>query len=531
MTARRSGRRLEDGRRTRLTQASPVVEVRSVSKSFGATRALDQVSLVVSRGSAHAVVGHNGAGKSTLMRILAGVVRPDEGEILVDGARVLLRDPADALSRGISMVHQELSVLPDLTVAENLLLGREPTWFSTVLRRRGLRQQASELLSAIGLTVPPDALCERLSIGDLQLIEIARAISRRCTLLILDEPTTALTAPERQRLFSLIATLKKRSIGILYVSHRLSEVLEVADTVTVLKDGRTVVNHPTEKLTESEIVEAMVGHSVSREVASRRERSRPEKGAASDDALAVAGLECGILRGISFSVGRGEVLGLAGMLGSGRTELLEAIFAARPMSRGEIRVSGRIVKMRSPMDAMSAGVCLVSKDRRRQGIFPGLGLWQNVAFAGLQDQWRGRFGLVDAERVQNFTREECARLAVATPSINEEINRLSGGNQQKVIVARWLARKPAVLLLNDPTAGIDVAAKASIYEIIRELAQSNAAVVLSSSEFTDLIEVCDRILVLKEGNIVAESGVKDVSEADLVHLASGQDPPIASKVA
>jgi ABC-type sugar transport system ATPase subunit len=299
----------------------------------------------------------------------------------------------------------------------------------------------------------------------------------------------------------------------------------------VLKDGRTVVNHPTEKLTESEIVEAMVGHSVSREVASRRERSRPEKGAASDDALAVAGLECGILRGISFSVGRGEVLGLAGMLGSGRTELLEAIFAARPTSRGEIRVSGRIVKMRSPMDAMSAGVCLVSKDRRRQGIFPGLGLWQNVAFAGLQDQWRGRFGLVDAERVQNFTREECARLAVATPSINEEINRLSGGNQQKVIVARWLARKPAVLLLNDPTAGIDVAAKASIYEIIRELAQSNAAVVLSSSEFTDLIEVCDRILVLKEGNIVAESGVKDVSEADLVHLASGQDPPIASKVA
>ena len=234
------------------------------------------------------------------MRILAGVVRPDDGDILVGGARIPLLDPADALSRGISMVHQELSVLPDLTVAENLLLGREPIWFSTVLRRRGLHRQASELLSAIGLTVRPDALCERLSIGDLQLIEIARAISRRCNLLILDEPTTALTAPERQRLFSLIATLKKRGIGILYVSHRLSEVLEVADTVTVLKDGRTVVNRPAENLTESEIVEAMVGHSVSREVASRRERPRPENGATSDDALAVASLECGLLRGSIF---------------------------------------------------------------------------------------------------------------------------------------------------------------------------------------------------------------------------------------
>ena len=479
----------------------------------------------------HAVVGHNGAGKSTLMRILAGVVRPDDGDILIGGARVPLLDPADALSRGVSMVHQELSVLPDLTVAENLLLGREPTWFSTVLRRRGLHRQASELLSAIGLTVRPDALCERLSIGDLQLIEIARAISRRCNLLILDEPTTALTAPERQRLFGLIATLQKRGIGILYVSHRLSEVLEVADTVTVLKDGRTVVNRPAENLTESEIVEAMMGHSVSSEVASRRERPRPEKGAISDDALAVTSLECGLVRGVSFSVRRGEVLGLAGMLGSGRTELLEAIFGARPIARGEVRVSGRTIKLRSPMDAMSAGVCLVSKDRRRQGIFPGLSLWQNVAFAGLQDQWRAGFGLVDAERVQTFTRDECARLVVATSSINEEINRLSGGNQQKVIVARWLARKPAVLLLNDPTAGIDVAAKASIYEIIRELAQSGAAVVLSSSEFTDLIEVCDRILVLKEGNVVAESGVKNVSEADLVHLASGQDSPIANKVA
>ena len=505
-----------------LIQVSPVVEVRGVSKSFGATKALDQVNLGVQPGAVHAVVGHNGAGKSTLMRMLAGVVHPDRGEILVGGTRVYLRDPADALSRGISMVHQELSVLPDLTVAENLLLGREPIWFSTVLRRRKLQQQASELVKTIGLTVPPSASCERLSVGDLQLIEIARAISRRCILLILDEPTTALTAPEQQRLFRLITTLKERGIGILYVSHRLGEVLEIADTVTVLRDGRAVVSSPAEKLTQSEVVDAMLGHGVSKELASSRERTRRQKDAVSDGALEVVGLASGSLRGVTFSVGRGEIVGLAGMLGSGRTELLEAMFGARPISHGELRVNGRLLKLHCPMDAMAAGLCLVSKDRKRQGVFPGLSVWQNVAFAGIRDQWRSRLGLVDAARIRNFTRGECARLAVATPSINEEINRLSGGNQQKVIVARWLSRKPVVLLLNDPTAGIDVAAKSAIHGIIRELAQAGAAIVLSSSEFSDLIEVCDRILVLRQGKVVAETTVENLTEGDLVHLTTGQ---------
>ena len=514
-----------------MTEAPPVVEVRGVSKSFGATRALDHIDLAVARGSVHAVVGHNGAGKSTLMRILAGVTRPDRGEMLVDGAKVHLRDPADALSRGISMVHQELSVLPDLTVAENLLLGREPVWFSTVVSRRKLHERASELLAAVGLEAQPDELSESLSIGDLQLIEIARAVSRRCSLLILDEPTTALTDPERRRLFGLIETLKERGIGILYVSHRLSEVLEIADTVTVLRDGRTVTCSPAQRLTESEIVEAMVGHAVSRRLASAHERTRAQNsGVPSGAALEVVGLTSGLLQDISFSVERGEVLGLAGMLGSGRTELLEAIFGARPLSSGEVRVTGQAVKLRRPMDAMAAGVCLISKDRKRQGIFPGLSLWQNVAFAGLADRWRGKFGLVSVEGVRSFTRSECAKLAVAAPSINEEINRLSGGNQQKVIVARWLSRDPAVLLLNDPTAGIDVAAKASIYGIIRELAQAGAAVVLSSSEFSDLIDACDRILVLKEGRLLSEAEAEAVTEADLVHLASGQPSAHANQI-
>jgi ABC-type sugar transport system ATPase subunit len=512
-----------------VIEAPPVVEVRGVSKSFGATRALDHIDLAVARGSVHAVVGHNGAGKSTLMRILAGVTRPDRGETLVDGAEVHLRDPADALSRGISMVHQELSVLPDLTVAENLLLGREPVWLSTVVSRRKLHARASELLAAVGLAARPDALSESLSIGDLQLIEIARAVSRRCSLLILDEPTTALTDPERRRLFGLIESLKERGIGILYVSHRLSEVLEIADTVTVLRDGRIVTCSPAERLTESELVEAMVGHAVSRRLASARERTGAQNSGA--PALEVVGLTSGLLRVISFSVGRGEVLGLAGMLGSGRTELLEAIFGARPISSGEVRVSGQAVELRRPMDAMAAGVCLISKDRKRQGIFPGLSLWQNVAFAGLADRWRSKFGLVSVEGVRSFTRNECAKLAVAAPSINEEINRLSGGNQQKVIVARWLSRNPAVLLLNDPTAGIDVAAKASIYGIIRELAQAGAAVVLSSSEFSDLIDVSDRILVLKEGRLFAETEASTVTEADLVHLASGQPSAYANEIA
>lgn len=491
-------------------------------KSFGVVKALRGVDLTVTAGSVHAVVGHNGAGKSTLMNLLSGVYPPDYGRILLDGKEVRFTSPRDALNQGISMVHQELSVIPDLDVGENIFLGREPLTQLNLVRRRELYARAEEVLAELKLDVSARALCSTLSVGARQMIEIAQAVSRRARILILDEPTSALSETEQERLFEFIERLQARGLGILYVSHKLDEVKRLSDTVTVLRDGALVTTLPTLELDHGKMVELMVGHVV----------TRGPPTVAPSDAIGVevthlASEESGI-RDVSFSARRGEIVGLAGMLGSGRTELFEILFGLRRFDSGSIRVLDKPIRPRSPLEAMAAKIALVPEDRRNQGIFSGLPIWKNIALSAFHDLFRATLGTVREGKARQAAREEVERFHIATPSINNEIQLLSGGNQQKVILARWLLRRPDVLLLDDPTAGIDVGAKDEIHAFIRSLAEKGLTVVMSSSEFPELLDVCHRILVIRNGRIVADMDPRTSTEAELVHAATaGEVAPIA----
>ena len=485
-----------------------------LEKSFGVVKALQGVSVSVDAGSVHAVVGHNGAGKSTLMNLLSGVYPPDSGQVLLEGDAVTFASPRDALSRGISMVHQELSIIPDLSVAENIFLGREPLSGSMVLQRRRLHSETQHVLNELSLDVSPRALCSSLSVGVRQMIEIAQAVSRRARVLILDEPTSALSETEQEHLFTFIRQLQTRGIGILYVSHKLDEVEMLSDKVTVLRDGKLVATHPTRALDPAKMVEMMVGHVIT--------KSPPAAAPQETIGLEVSRLasrDAGIVD-VSLAAKRGEIVGLAGMLGSGRTELFELLFGLRRPDRGEIRVLGRTIRPRSPLDAMAAKIALVPEDRRSQGIFAGLPIWKNMALAAFHDLFRGPLGSVREQQERKAAKQEIERFRIVTPNINQHIEFLSGGNQQKVILARWLMRRPEVLLLDDPTAGVDIGAKDEIHAFIRQLAEAGLTVLVSSSEFPELLDLCHRILVIRGGRIVAERDSRATTEAELVHLAT-----------
>lgn len=499
-----------------LTENSlhPVLQAEGLTKSFGAIKALQGVDIAVQPGSVHAVVGHNGAGKSTLMNVLSGVYRPSSGRIEISGREVHMSSPRDAQGQGVSMVHQELSIIPDLDVAENMFLGREPVHSLGVVRRQEIYDRTQKLLADLDLDVSARTRCAALSLGARQMIEIAQAISRNSKLLILDEPTSALSQAEQERLFAFLNQLKSRAIGILYVSHKLDEVRALSDTVTVMRDGKRVTTVPARELDHTRLVELMVGH-----VVKKGEMPAPP---APEITLEVSGLTSNAsnIHDISFSARRGEIVGLAGMLGSGRTELFEHLFGLRQADSGTIRVNQAPLRFHSSIDAMKSGMALVPEDRRSQGIFAGLPIWNNVALASFQDAFRARFGFVRGSDTKRAAQEEIDRFQVRTPSLNQEIQFLSGGNQQKVILARWLVRKPRILLLDDPTAGIDVGAKGEIHAFIRTLAASGLTVIMSSSEFPELLDTCHRILVIRNGRIVDEKDPQTSSEAELVRAAS-----------
>ena len=491
-----------------------VLQAEGLTKSFGVVKALQQVDLDVRPGSLHAVIGHNGAGKSTLMNLLSGVYTPDSGQVRIMGKSVRFTSPREALNLGVSMVHQELSIIPDLDVAENMFLGREPLSALGTIRRQELYHNTERLLAELNLDVSAHTRCSALSVGARQMIEIAQAISRNSKLLILDEPTSALSEAEQQRLFEFIAQLKNRAIGILYVSHKLDEVQALSDSVTVLRDGKRVKTLPTSELTHAGMVELMVGHVIKKSAAP----ATPQF----EITLEVSNLtsQAANIRGMSFTARRGEIIGLAGMLGSGRTELCELLFGIRQSDQGAIRVMNKSVRFQSPTEAMAAGIALVPEDRRNQGIFAGLPIWKNVSIATFRDAFRGTLGFVREAQSKQATREEVDRFKIKTPSINQEIQFLSGGNQQKVILARWLLRRPQILLLDDPTAGIDVGAKAEIHAFIRQLAEAGLTVIMVSSEFPELLDTCHRILVIRDGSIVCEMDSASATEAQLVHAAS-----------
>ena len=498
---------------------TPRVKAVGVGKQFPGVVALDGVALTLAPGEVLAVVGENGAGKSTLMKILAGVYRPDAGAVELDGTPIRFSGPADATAAGVVLIHQELNLAENLTVADNLFLGREPTTAGPlrVLNRRTAKARAAELLARVGL--PADrvtARVETLPPGEKQLVEIARALGTAVRVLIMDEPTSSLTQKETEQLYTVIDGLKSAGVSVLYISHRLAEVKRCADRVTVLRDGKNAGELPRDQITHDNMVRLMVGRDMT--------QFYPKVHRSGTGGAAVLTLDGVRYRGgpatpVSLEVRAGEILGTAGLVGAGRTELSEAVFGVRHVTHGEIRLDGQRVKIKTPADAIKAGVFLVPEDRRLHGLVGAEGVGFNLSLPNLDrlGSWLG----VRRRDERELHKTWIDRLRVKTPSAAQPVGLLSGGNQQKVVYGKWLARGPKVLILDEPTRGVDVGAKAEIYALIDELAGRGVAVWMITSDMEELLGMADRVAVMHEGHLAGELGRDQLTEEAVMRLATG----------
>jgi ribose transport system ATP-binding protein len=491
----------------------PRLEIHSVTKEFPAVRALDAVSLSFAEGEVHGLVGENGAGKSTLLKILAGVQPPTSGELLIDGSPVRFQGVRDALRHGIAMIHQELNLVDELTVAENVFLGHEPRR-RAVLDRDRMNTETAKLLQSVNAAFLPTARVQDLSIAGKQLVEVAKALASNASILIMDEPTAVLGEPESEALFRLIAGLQSRGVTILYISHRLSEVVRVCDRITVLRDGRLI---RTFDQTDRPAVEDLASQMVGRPL----QDVYPSKSPAPEGKplLEVSNLGVGnSVRNASFSVREGEVLGIAGLVGAGRTELCEAIVGARPLESGTIRIKDQDVDIRHPKDALRHGIAYLSEDRKGLGLILELSTLVNVTLANF-GAYAKPFLNRKAER--ESAERHRADLDIRVGDLDAPTLLLSGGNQQKVALAKWLDARPRVLILDEPTRGVDVGAKREIYALIHRLAEAGMACIVVSSEMPEIIGLCHRTLVMREGHIVGELSEGDMTEPSIFHLAAG----------
>jgi ABC-type sugar transport system ATPase subunit len=501
-----------------------ILEAEHIDKRFPGVHALDDVSLTVIQGEVHAVVGENGAGKSTLMKILAGAYRPDRGTIRVDGDTVNIESPRAAQELGIITIYQELSLVDALSVGENIFLGDLPTrpgasWqvdWPTVWRR------STELLGRVGLRVSPQTPARRLSVAQKQMVEIARALARNVRVLILDEPTSSLTERETEKLFEIIAQLKNRGVGIIYISHRLAEVFRIAQRVTVLRDGVVVGSLPVQDASEDLLVRMMVGRDLARLFTEARSSDAPVR-------LEVRRLSRrGVLYDISMAVRGGEIVGLAGLVGAGRTELARCLFGADGINAGEILLDGSVVDIRSPGHAVDLGIALVPEDRKLHALILGMGVRENLSLPVLD-----RLGspyVPSRARERALVSGYIKSLRIRTPHMEQRVSALSGGNQQKVVIARWLATKPKVLILDEPTRGIDVGAKAEVHALIARLAEQGVAILMISSELPEILGMSHRILVMRGGRIVADIPRQLATEESIMAAATGQtlEPVVAT---
>ncbi|HEY7691227.1 MAG TPA: sugar ABC transporter ATP-binding protein [Gaiellaceae bacterium] len=492
--------------------SEPHVRAESVSKRFGGVHALRGVDLEIARGSIHALVGENGAGKSTLAKILAGVHRPDDGTIAVGGRPVDYRSPRDALADGITIITQEPTVVPHRSVQENVFLGVEGGRGGLLDQRRTGRRFA-QLVERTGIELPPRALPRTLTVADQQKVEILRAIARDASLFIMDEPTSALTADESERLFELIRSLRSRGATIVYVSHFLQEVLSLADTVTVLRDGSVVRTAPAAEETPERLVAAMLGRTL--------DLAFPNKTPPPADApvvLSVRGLSrAPAVVDVSLEIRAGEILGLAGLIGSGRSEVARAIFGADRATAGTIELDGRLIRPRSPRAGVRNGIVMLPEDRKRQGLLMLRSLVENVTLPHLDEV--SHAGVIQHRREASRTSELISALDVRTRSNRAPVSSLSGGNQQKVLFARWLFERPRVFVADEPTRGVDVGAKRAIYELIQSLAAEGIAILLISSEHEEILGLAHRVLVMRAGRIVAELDQETMSEDAVLHAA------------
>jgi ribose transport system ATP-binding protein len=513
-----------------VTDVSPLLEVRGIRKHFPGVLALDGVSLAVRSGEVLALVGENGAGKSTLMKILAGIYRPNAGDILLDGQSLHLTSVADALRRGIVLIHQELNLAENLSVAANLFLGREAVRGGALgwLDNRRMAAESRDLLARVGLNVAPDQRVGDLPPGQRQLVEIARALAQHARLIIMDEPTSSLTQRETDRLYEVIDELKRGGVTIVYISHRLAEVQRVADRVEVLRDGRNAGGLRKEEISRESMVRLMVGR-VLRQFYARRHKP------AANAPIRLDVKEVTFVGGprspISFGISAGEIVGLAGLVGAGRTELAEALFGLRRILGGEVRLDGLPVHIRHPVDAIRAGLLLAPEDRRKHGLVLSDSVQRNFALPNFDQVCVGGLvGWVAPAREKRLARDLTGRLSVKASGPGQMVGLLSGGNQQKVVLGKWLARKPLVVIFDEPTRGVDVGARSEIYNLMDELAASGVAVVMISSDLEEVLGMSDRVLVLHEGQLAGELPRSALNQEAVMHLATGGAQTEASAV-
>ena len=493
---------------------TPLLEMRGIVKTYPGVKALDGVDFSVLPGEVHALIGENGAGKSTLMKILAGADTKDTGHITINGTELLISSPQEAMRYGISIIYQEFNLVPYMNAAENIFLGREPVGtVPGMIDFAKMYADAERIIQELGVRLNVRTPINQLSVAQQQMVEIAKATSRKSTIIAMDEPSATLTDHELENLFALIRRLKNEGVSIIYISHRLEEIFEIADRVTVLRDGCLVETKNVVDTDRDDIIHMMVGRELKEKIPKVSAEIR-------DVALTLKNIvRTGVLHDISFEVKRGEVLGLAGLVGAGRTEVARAIFGADPIDSGEILIDGELVAINSPRDAIQLGIGLVTEDRKSLGLVLGMAVRENVSLANLGIL--SRLGFINRRKEKAVADEYIEDLLIKTPSMEQAVQNLSGGNQQKVVLAKWLFTKSKVLIFDEPTRGIDVGAKIEIYQLMNKLAESGVAIIMISSELPEILGMSDRILVMHEGSIAGELSREEATQEKIMHLATG----------
>ncbi len=492
-----------------------VLRMEGISKIFPGVKALDNVTLRVRAGTVHTLMGENGAGKSTLMKVLCGAYQPDGGAVFLDGREVSFKNNHDAIRHGISMIHQELSVIPDMSVADNIFLGHAPSGMGLMHDREMMRNTAA-LFERLGMEpIPPATRMRDLTIAHMQMVEIAKAVSYDSRIIIMDEPTSAISDKEVEVLFRIIDELKKKGVAIIYISHRMNEIFRISDDITVLRDGQYVGTKPAAELDNAQLVKMMVG----RELKDMFTREHNPPGAPVMEVRHLS--KKGKFHDVNFTLHKGEILGFTGLVGAGRTEIAEAIFGIAPADSGEILLSGKPKAIRRPKDAIDSGIALLTEDRKLQGLFLDHSVKRNTSISHIRSLSRGN--IVDIKREREIAGRYVGSLRIKTPSIATRIGSLSGGNQQKALIARWLMLDPDVMILDEPTRGIDIGAKQEIYALIDDLTKRGKAIILISSEMPEVIAMCDRVIVMNQGNPKAKLEHGFTQEEVMRHAAHFED--------
>ena len=494
------------------------LEMRGVVKTFPGVKALDHAQLQLRPGTVHALMGENGAGKSTLMKCMFGIYHMDEGEVIYEGEKVEIKGPLDALNRGIAMVHQELQPIPERSIGENIYVGRYPTkQFGpvTVIDHEKMYADAAKVLKEVHLNFDPKAKLGSLSVSQMQLVEIAKAVSADCKVLILDEPTSSLTAAEVEALFTIVDELRAKGVSIVYISHKMDEILRISDEVTIMRDGQYIGTWQSKGLTTDFIITKMVG----RELSNLYPPRENVPGEVVFEVKDFTSINPKSFRNASFNVRKGEILGVAGLVGAQRTELMEGLFGLRAHTKGTITYKGQELKIDQPRDAIKSGIAMLTEDRRATGILGVLSIAENVSIASLDQYLIGGI-MLDDGKIEKLVQDNVAKLSIKTPSSKTQIQTLSGGNQQKVLISRWLANDPDVFILDEPTRGIDVGAKYEIYCIIAELAKQGKSIIMISSEMSELIGISDRIMVMCDGRVTGFIDGDKANQENIMALAT-----------